>query len=150
MPFKTNAEIKTGLSAAIHKTSATISATVWDDIISSANTAAYWLICEKLLKLGYSQAQIDAWDGGPIYQEFLARYQALIDGGGDKDSVGEWRRELDYWRKKLEDLTEISDGGVVDDAADISKLVGYGDLRTDDDLFVLDPEDPRRGQNTEW
>ena len=104
MSFVTNAQVKTSVLAALHQSSVS---SYWDDAISDANTAAYDQICHHFLLLGYTQAQIDAWDRGVTFNKFLARYQALIDVAGDNPHVEEWRTELDYWRGKLEEITKL-------------------------------------------
>lgn len=150
MAFCTDAQIKTSVAAALHTAAASLDS-FWTDVITDANVAAYDQICHRFITLGYSQAQIDAWDRGATFNKFLARYQALIDGSGDKDAVGEFRRELDYWRGKLDEITTLDDGGATTDpAADAAGSVGHGSLSTTSDMFSLDPDDARRGEPTEW
>lgn|GEM_PF-5902160 len=148
MAFVTDAQVKTSVAAALHKASADLPS-FWTDIITDANVAAYDDICGHFLDLGFTQAQVDSWDRGVTFNKFLARYQALIDGAGDQDDVGEWREELNYWRQKLTDISTLE----VDDELeepDSSGSVGHGNLSTSNDLFSLDQDDPRRGNATEW
>jgi len=148
--FVTDTQVKTSVAGALHKSTADLP-TWWNDIITDANVAAYDQICHHFLRLGYTQSQIDAWDRGATFNRFLARYQALIDGAGDGEDVGEWRTELDYWRGKLEEITTIDDGGALEEPeGDSAGTVSYGNLSTTTDLFGLDPDDARRGRPTVW
>jgi hypothetical protein len=148
--FVTDAQVKTSVAAALHKAAADLDS-FWSDLITDANTAAYDQISSRFINLGYSQAQIDAWDRGATFQKFLARYQALIDGAGDRDDVGEWAKQLEYWRGLLDGLTSLDDGGAVSNpTADPTGNVGHGSLSTRNDLFRLDPDDDRRGTSTQW
>ena len=148
--FVLDAHVKQSVAGALHKPAGDLDS-FWSDIIADANAAAYDQIVGHFVLLGYTQAQIDAWDSGITFQKFLARYQALIDGAGDRTEVGEWRKELDYWRGLLENVTSIdTSGAVVDPTQDAAGSVGHGSLSTTNDLFSLDPDDARRGTPTEW
>lgn len=150
MSFCTDAQIKTSVAAALHVASASLES-FWTDVITDANAAAYSQIVSRFLALGYTVTQINQWDQGATYQKFLARYQALIDGSGDKERVGEWRTELDYWRGKLEEVSQLEVSNELEEpTASDSARIGYGDLRTTSDLFRLDPDDVRRGESTVW
>ena len=149
MSFVTDAQVKDSVAAALHTTAATLEAH-WTQCVTDANTAAYDEIVGHFLDLGYSIDQIDSWDRGATFQKFLARYQALIDGAGDQDNVGEWRTELDYWRGRLEAVTSLQVDSELEETDDSSSNVGYGSLSTTDDIFSLDPDDSNRGSPTEW
>ena len=151
--FVTDADVKASVvQAALSKGVADVSATKWDKAVSDANQAAYDLIRDHWTDLGYSPAQIAAWQSGRTYQLFIARYQALMDGAGDNDKgLSEWRKELDYWRGKLDALTTIISGdATVVPTANESGVVGHGSLSTSNDLFRMDPDDARIGTPTEW
>lgn len=147
MSFVTDAVVKASVAAGLHQDVADMQA-YWTTAIADANAAAYRQIVDHFLTLGFTKAQVDAWDSGADYQKFLARYQALIDGAGDKPDVGEWRAELDYWRGKLGEIQNL----VVDDElpgqAETGSIVGHGNLKTSDDIFRLSPRG--RGRVTEW
>lgn len=150
MAFCTSAQVKASVGAALHKSAADLNTTIWDQVIGDAITAAYDQIKMRFLPLGYTLAQIDAWDMGYTFNLMLARYQAIMDSSGDKDQVGEWRAELDYWRGKLDEVTTIIDGSVVDDPEEEAGTINHGTISTTSDLFRLDPDDDRRGAVTEW
>lgn len=150
MAFVSDTVVKASVAAALGKEPVDLESK-WATLIADANTAAYDLICHRFILIGYSQAEIDAWDRGATFNKFLARYQALIDGAGDRETVGEWRAELNHWRSKFEEITTLDDGGkVVEPTTDSQSTVGYGTLSTRSDLFSLDPLDSRRGEPTEW
>jgi len=148
MPFATVVEVKASIAGALH-VEVSVMAGFWTQVIADATTAAADEIYGHFLDLGYSTAQVLTWDRALTFSKFLARYQALIDGSGDKDDVGEWRTELDYWRGKLEEITTLE---ISDELADpvITGTVGHGGLSTANDLYGLDSDDSRRGVPTEW
>lgn len=149
MAFTNDTVVKDSVAAALGQATADLESK-WTTLVADANLAAYDQICHHFLLLGYSQTQIDAWDRGVTFNKFLARYQALIDGAGDRETVGEWRAELDYWRGKLEEVTAIDDGGELEEPDAGPGTVGHGTLSTSNDLFSLDADDSRRGEPTEW
>lgn len=150
--FLTDTELKPSVvKAALHKGISDIAGDVWDAAIADANQAAYDLILVHFLELGYTVAQIATWGQGTTFQRYLARYQALIDAAGDSgDQTSEWRKELDYWRGKLDELTTLTTTTAVVEPGDSEGSVGHGDLSTTTDLFVMDPDDENRGEVTEW
>lgn len=131
--------VKASVAAALHKAVADLP-TLWTQVIGDANEAAYRQIIAHFVVLGYTQAQIDTWDSGPTYQKFIARYQALIDGAGDKNEVGEWRTELDYWRGLLETIQTLEVAAEVVDPHTGGSTVGRGDMSNSSDIFSLDTE----------
>ncbi len=147
MAFVADSIVKDSVASGLHKDVADLES-FWTTIIADANLAAYDEIVGHFLLLGYTKAQIDTWDRGITFQKFIARYQSLIDGAGDKTEVGEWRTELDYWRGKLKEITTLEIAAVITDPADGTSDIGRGELSTSNDIFVLDPNN--RGNITEW
>lgn len=134
--FVTDAQVTASVAAALHKGVGDLDA-FWAAVVTDANQAAYDAILDHFILCGYSAAQIGTWDRGATFQRFLARYQALIDGAGDKDEVGEWRTELDYWRKKLGQILTLDAGGAIADPVNAQGEVGHGSLSTTNDIFRL-------------
>lgn len=132
MGFVSDAVVTASVQAALH---ADTLEDFWITIIADANAAAYRQILAHFIALGYTKAHVDLWDSGPDYQKFLARYQALIDGSGDTDKVGEWRKELDYWRGLLAAIQILETVSVVVPSDVPGSVVGHGKLSTATDIF---------------
>lgn len=148
--FITDAQLKDAVASSLRKTAAALDADVWDDPIAASNLVAYREILGHFLDLGYTKAQIDDWDRGPDFQRGLAQYEVLIKENGDGDQIGEWRTELDYWRKKLEALNQLETSSALVDPTTSTAIIGRGSLKTDTDLFAPNPNDRRRGRVTRW
>ena len=148
MAFATTTEVKASIAGALH-VDVSAMPSFWTQVIADSTTAASDDIYGHFIELGYTAPQVLAWDRALTFSKFLARYQGLIDGAGEKDDVGEWRTELDYWRAKLEAITTLE---VDDELADPATggNVGHGSMSTATDLFGLDPDDSRRDVPTEW
>lgn len=105
--FITDAELKAAVAASLSKTDQdAIDADIWDANIARRNLGAYRQITSAWASAGFTLAQITTWDLGPVFQENLALYEAMIKQNPARDQVGEWREELDYWRQELKDLVK--------------------------------------------
>ena len=151
MSFVSDLKVKKAVVDSLKKAGVDVAGEIIDDLVANASDAAYRQIVNHFVCLGYTAAQADTWDLGATIQLNLARFQVLIDHNGDSQEIGEWRRELDYWRGQLEQAACLVAGGaqVEPDSGGTSE-VGFGALDTSTDLFRLDPNDSRRGQVTEW
>ena len=121
--FITDAELKDAITAALNKVEVdALDSAIWTANIARRNLGAYNQIVSAWVRAGFALSNVQGWDLGPLYQENLALYECLIKQNPNSEQVGEWRRELDYWRQQLKDLVEdealIVGGALVALAAD--------------------------------
>lgn len=162
MSFVTNATVLSVLEGMLKVTSgstATI-APYWSSLVTVANTQAYGEILSAFALRGYTPTQVDEWDRGAEIQTDQALFFALEKGAGLHTFNDVLVKELDR-REALKTLP-LTDGGVVlnpldtdgDEIEPVTNtppgLVSHGAFSTDDDLFVFDPNDSRRGTVTRW
>lgn len=150
MSFLTDADLKTFLAAMLKKDPAALES-FWNVLIPVANVSAYNQIVAALLDRGYTTTQIDAWDRGAEFQRYIGIYEVMVAGGGltefNLDNLRSFAQRLD----QLADVVVETDGVPVPaDSPSVDSQVGYGTLSTAGDLFVLDPDDRRRGLPTSW
>ena len=158
MSFVTNAAVLAVLERMLKVQSgstATI-APYWDPLVIVANTQAYGEILMAFQKRGYTTAQIDQWDRGAEIQTDQALFFAFMKGAGLHTFNDVAILVLDR-RKELEEMPLTIDGVVVDpdDGEDPvtdtpAGLPSHGPFSTEEDLFVFDTNDIRRGAVTRW
>jgi hypothetical protein len=146
--FVSDADLKNFFAGCLKKDPAELPNTVWDPLIRQANRSAYWEIVTKLGARGFSQAQADQWDRGLEFQNAIGAWWAFQLGGGLEGADDKFIAKLDR-RKELEAIP-ITIGGVIAAPVENFMPINFGVVDTDQDLFVIDPDDPRTGEPTQW
>lgn len=122
----------------------------WSTIANRAHRRATGAIYRRLGSRGFTAAQVAAWDDGAEYEEGVALYWALVEGGALDQFDDKAIREMARWEKELETV-DVFTAGVWQTPAGPPLAVSTGDLNTGNDAFVApDPCDPRTGNPTEW
>jgi hypothetical protein len=128
----------------------------WDSIIRQGVTSAYYEIVSAFALRGYTKAQTDQWDRGREFQLDIGAWWALKRlGVMHSDVLGQANLDALDRRPELRGTKEIPavplivDGEILDPAGTYGQP-NYGPLSTTDDLFVMDPYDPRIGEVTQF
>lgn len=123
----------------------------WDTIIADGIAFADGEIFSRLIARGYTSAQVNAWDHRKSYAKKLFLWSALVEGGGLAGFDDKFIERLDV-RESLDTLTLAIGGEYVIPAqgGEGAGTASFGDRDTSTDLFVLDPDDARRGEVTRW
>ncbi len=122
----------------------------WSSVVSEAHAGAYNEIVGRLLRRGFTLAQITAWDRGAEFERQLTLFWALTNGGGLNSYDDKFIKTFDR-RKDLDDVQfSIANVFINPVASDGPGQVGIGSEDTSNDLFSLDPDDVRRGHPTRW
>lgn len=79
MPFLTDSQLKQHLADLLREDVAELP-DAWDSVISAANVTAQMAINSALGALGFSPAQVAAWDGLAAYNRSLGLFFAMNDG----------------------------------------------------------------------
>lgn len=153
MAFITTNQLTTALAAVLNVAEASIPTKYSASIIAAANTAAYQQICAALIKRGYSKAQVDTWVQGAEFNTDIGLYWCLVKGNGldviDAGAQATFAR-LDRRLELLDVELLDSDYAIIDPASSGSNTVGGGTISTAHDMFVLDDQDDRIGEITEF
>lgn len=151
--FCTIAEITGALKDEFKNKASVTLAGHWDTILGRSHTSAYWDIVNALLKRGYSKTQIDQWDRGAEFEKDLACFWSLARAAGQNpDAFNEAYLAEGKLLDRRAELAEVvfTIGGVIVDPAGSYGQVTTGPYDTTEDLFVLDPDDARRGEVTRF
>lgn len=109
----------------------------WPRTCKAANRTAYGTILRALMRRGYSQAQVDSWDGGIEYQTDIALWYAIVRGGLAKDYDPKY---LSLFDRRAELATAmVTAGGVL--LIPATPATSSGQLTTTTDLFSLGDDD---------
>jgi hypothetical protein len=115
-PYVSSATIKTKLADRLHKLEADLDAR-WDSIITDSIAAAYRDIRARMMNptLGYTQAQLDAWDDRVSYSVDQTLFWCFVNGAGLDGYSDQDYSKLDH-RKELENpgFTMFSGGVIVE------------------------------------
>lgn len=163
MGFITDATLQAYVAAALKKsvtdltTLANGQPSYWPTLITQANLMAWGEISDRLIRRGWTIAQVNGWDRGAEAQTAMGLYFALRDGGAlDGFSEVFINDKLRYFDqnnpKNVLDNTLVTNGTVWQVPADSPGTVGTGPLDTSEDMFVLPDksQDPRIGQQVRW
>jgi len=152
MAFITTAQLTTALAATLNIAEASLPTKYTASIIAASNTAAYQQICAALVKRGYSKAQVDTWIQGAEFNTDIGLYWCLVKGNGldvvDANAQATFTR-LDR-RLELLDVELLDSNYEIISPEGASSTVGGGRCSTTSDMFVLDDEDDRIGEATEF
>ncbi len=66
----------------------------WTQIVALAHAKAYNIIVERLVRRGYTIAQILLWDMGPVVERTIALWESLVAGGALNVAPPEL---MEYW-----------------------------------------------------
>lgn len=129
----------------------------WDSLIRRSQIAAYNEIVTAFANSGFTLAQITQWDRGEEFQMDIGAWWALKRiGVMHSDILGQ--QNLDALDRRPE-LWGTKDGvpgvvltinGVVQQAELPYGQPNTGPMDTTEDLFVMDPDDRRIGQVTQF
>lgn len=127
----------------------------WPGTVSRANTEAAGEITDRLIRRGWTPAQVSAWDRGIEVQTKIGLYFALRDGGAlegfNPEFINALKRFFDpEIRSNVLDNTLLTSGSVWATPKDTPGTVGVGAMDTSGDMFVIDPNDGRIGRTTRW
>lgn len=156
--FIDDTALTTALRDTLQLDSAKTLTAYWSTIITASNLAAYWEIVSALMERGYTKAVIDTWDRGAEFQRSLGLYWCLEHGAAmDSESVKnvdveKFDRRLELCgdaEKKIKPVAVTVAGVLKDPTTTYGQMVS-GKFDTTDDLFVVDPDDSRRGVPTEF
>lgn len=148
MAFLTDGQLETALAAALKVASVSDLDDYWDTIVPQANAAAYQEILGRLLRRGFTKAQVDAWDRGSEFQRDIGLYYALIKGGVYAGYDPRTVQALD--RRKELDSVLVFVSGVWKTPEESPGTCGSGSLSPSGIFNFPDPTDPNSGEYTEW
>lgn len=129
----------------------------WDTMIRQGVRSAYNEIRAAFGSRGFTPAQIDQWDRGEEFQLDIGAWWALkrlgvmhsdILGQANLDALD---RRVDLWGKPPDKLPAVLliDGVIQQPLGDYGQPT-TGAIETTEDLFVMDADDARIGQTTEF
>ncbi len=118
------------------------------NVITEAHAAAYNEVVGRLLRRGFTLAQITAWDQGIFYERMISLYFVLINTAGTLGYDDRWVKQYD--RRADLDTVLVSSANVVEDPAGTAGTVGVGTMDTRNDLVVVDPDDRHIGRVTRF
>lgn len=95
---------------------------VWLTSLQFWNVGTYQQIVNHWVSKGYSLADVQNWNAGKLYQQNLALYSVLIKQNVDDSQIASWEKELDYWRRQLDEQEKLVSGGVLAEAASTVEL----------------------------
>ncbi len=119
-------------------------------INTRSHARAYADLVNAFLMRGFSVAQINAWDAayaGPLEKDmtlFLALSLAWVRAQVSPEFLKQFDR-----REDIKNMPVITAGLFVKPEGPVG-IPQAGPPFTADDLFVADPDDPRRGVVTDW
>lgn len=114
-PWITTAELRTALKDTLHVEDVELE-TFWAGIITRCVDRGYVDLKNYLMALGYSMAQLDAWDDRKIYTLDQSLYFAYIEGGGPEDQSDRDMKRFDritLLMKMESNVVALSIGGVM-------------------------------------
>lgn len=150
------------VAAVLHRSGVAVTtdvqqSTFWPAIVSQANLAAYNEIFDRLIRRGWTPAQIAAWDRGAEVQTAIGAFNAVRDGGFldqvQTAILENLKRYFDETNpKNVLDNTLVTNSQQWQIPGDAPGTVGTGALDTSQDMFVMPgpQDDPRIGQITRW
>lgn len=149
--FLTDTQIKSALAAVLKMPSANDLPAYWDELIVQGHLQAWTDVLEALLARGFTSAQVGGWEGGAAYERSLALYHTLTLGGALEAFSDTFIKALDRREALKTVLVSVAGVWVNPPAADGGPgQCSSGPIDSSHDLFVLDPDDDRRGEPTQW
>lgn len=132
--------------------------TVQDSLISRASVWAYNLILRGLAKRGYTAAQIAAADAPPLrdLQTDLVFWKVISELARNqpdtwsKEALNQLDRRKEVTSNDAEEQFVVLTGGAWTWPGSTVGQMVVGPEDTSEDLFGLDPDDPRIGQTTRF
>lgn len=95
---------------------------VWLTSLQFWNVGTYNQIVNHWVGKGYSLADVQNWNAGKLVQQNIALYSLLVKQNVNDNAIASWEKELDYWRKYLEEQEKLVSGGVLAEAASTVEL----------------------------
>ena len=105
-----DSDIEIALASLLKVASFASVANYWTDIVQKSHAAAYQDIFNALIRRGFTPAQIAAWDRGPEFENHIALFWCLVNGGGLQQYDPTYIKMLDR-RPELRTV-EVSNNGV--------------------------------------
>ena len=149
--FISDTELLEYVAAVLHRAGVAVTtdvtqSTFWPPIVTQASASAWGEIRDRLIRRGWTPAQVSAWDRGAECQKQIGTYNALRDGGClENFSETFLRNMMRYFDPTIEgnilDSTLITDGGVWQTPGDTPGTVGTGPISQSGYIFDL-PEPP--------
>jgi hypothetical protein len=139
--FLIDADITTELKNLLQQPGG-LTGTFWTALITSSHTAAYGEIRRRLTARGYSAAQIAAWDDGAEFELAISIFWCLKKGQGKDDENA--KSATPYDRRLELNTVQVTINGIWTPPAN-ALVITTGEMDTSEDLFALDPADPRIG-----
>lgn len=154
--FIVDATLKTALQNTLQKS--TLPA-FWDEIVTSANSSAYWDIVGRLVARGFTKAQVDSWDRGAEFQRSIGLFWCLNHPAAIGSDNSYSRQNVEAFDRRLElsgdpaqgiQAVAVTSGGVLLQPEGTAGQPTVGPFDTSTDLFLTaDPEDSRIGRPSE-
>jgi len=151
MAFVADSVTLADLGDALQQAGISTLASQMTNVNTRCHAKAYSYIVERLLRRGYTAAQVAAWDSahaGPVERDmtiFFALSLAFVNTQVSPEMLKAYDR-----REDLETLAITTSGDFVYPLGSAG-LCGSGTLSTGGDLFVWpDPDDPMLGEVTQW
>ena len=125
----------------------------WPSLITQSNSSAWGEIQSRLIGRGWTPAQILTWDRGIETQYNIGTWFALSFGGMldgfNALFIDTLKRYFDGSDSVLSTVL-LTANSVWQVPMDTPGTIGTGQLDTNNDVFVMDSQDPRIGQITRW
>lgn len=144
--FITDAVLKTFVAGVLKKPEDDLNnTTYWNGTITIANQSATDEIKGRLAARGFTTAQIAAWDRVEEFNKWIGAYNALVAGGALESYDDRFVERFKRWLDELDTVAVLNNGTL-----QASQDIAEGPVNTEEDLFVVDDEDPRRGEVTRF
>lgn len=144
--FITDAVLKTFVAGVLKKPEDDLNnTTYWNGTITIANQSATDEIKGRLAARGFTTAQIAAWDRVEEFNKWIGAYNALVAGGALESYDDRYVERFKRWLDELDTVAVLNNGTL-----QASQDIAEGPVNTEEDLFVMDDEDPRRGEVTRF
>lgn len=150
MAFITTTNLRDRLASflRVSTSSTTIdSSSPWNQFVTDSVDYAYQQIVTALRKRGYTKTQIDSWVQGAEYNMDIASYWLLVKGAGLHAYDDKFISRLD---RRLELETVILYDSNYTLISPSAGRINTGPMSTSTDHFVLDDEDTRIGEPSEF
>jgi len=150
--FLTDVQAREVVANALKKESSSLE-NWWFGIVTRANVSGWQEVLGQLVKRGYTQAQVLAWDRGQEFQSDCMLYRALVTGGALEGFSSEFIKAIDR-RKELETVQVFINGDFVNPSVGTSgpgqvgsgPAVGVGR----GSLFTWPPSDLNTNDEIRW
>lgn len=161
--FITDQALQDYVAAVLHRAGAAVTtdvtqSTFWPPIVTQANASAWGEIQDRLIRRGFTVAQITAWDRGAEVQQQIGTYNALRDGGCLENFSETFLNNLKRYfdpeiKSNILDNTLVTNAQVWQTPGDTPGTIGIGEISTFNNAFNLPTtpdQDPRIGEITRW